>query len=159
VFERMNYEKREDDSNVRDSRGELVSSEAVEPWGQHLPLFDLDVPHQYVPSSTPGNGHLYINVPCSWRQYKKVLIAMRDAGMLNHGWVERALQDKRSYLRRVGAIKETASPEAYVERMEAAGQSNADLMDINAMLDYLAKEPAKRVVTKTKMSSYDPYWT
>lgn len=44
---------------VERGEGNLISS-MVAP-DQHRPVLDLDMPHIYVPSSTPGHGHLYIN--------------------------------------------------------------------------------------------------
>jgi hypothetical protein len=47
-------------------KANLVSSKTED--GQHMPIIDLDFPHQYVPSTQEGHGHLYLNVPISrWR--------------------------------------------------------------------------------------------
>lgn len=41
----------------------LISSKTTD--GRQMPILDLDFPHAYVPSTQPGHGHLYLNVPIS----------------------------------------------------------------------------------------------
>jgi hypothetical protein len=56
------YRRNANEGNLRfvaPREGNLVSS-MVQP-GFHRPVLDLDIPHMYVPSSTPGHGHLYLN--------------------------------------------------------------------------------------------------
>lgn len=60
--------------------------------GNHAPILDLDISHEYVPSSTPGHAHLYLNVSMSWRKYRRLLKALRRAGILEDGYVKSALR-------------------------------------------------------------------
>jgi hypothetical protein len=58
---------------------------------KHLPVLDFDFECRLVPSRTPGNYHLYINKEVEWDKYAKMLVAMRDAGVLQDGYVASAL--------------------------------------------------------------------
>lgn len=52
---------------------------------QHLPIIDLDYSHRYIPSSTPGHGHLYLNRPISrWRWYA-LMIGLRIGRVIEPG--------------------------------------------------------------------------
>lgn len=86
------------------SAANLVSSELVASK-QHAPALDIDVPAYLVPSTTEGHSHLYIDVPMSWRQYRKLLIAMRDAGILEPGYVAASLERRATFLRPPGVRK------------------------------------------------------
>lgn len=78
--------------------------------GKQRPLLDLDVPARYVPSTTPGHGHLYIDVACSWDKYAAMLLAMADAGVLEAGYVAAALDRGATFLRPEW-VKKPAEPE------------------------------------------------
>ena len=69
---------------VEDSKD--VYSTGAEVTG-HYPLIDLDVPAYLVPSSTPGNSHLYIDKKVPWKKYLALLDAMADAGLVEPGYV------------------------------------------------------------------------
>ena len=60
--------------------------------GQHMPCIDLDLPARLVPSETPGHSHLFIDYPISWDAYKKILVALAEAGIVQDGWVNAALE-------------------------------------------------------------------
>lgn len=66
------------------STATLVTSEL--PDGNHLPVFDIDLPAMLVPSSKPAHFHLYINHPMSWGQYLNILQALTDAGVVQQGY-------------------------------------------------------------------------
>lgn len=72
----------------------------------HLPVLDLDYDVQLVPSSTPGHFHLYLNRPVSWGQYVKVLRALAEAGLVEHGWAEASIRQGASFVRKPGEPKE-----------------------------------------------------
>lgn len=64
--------------------GNLISS-MVAP-DQHRPVLDLDLPHVYVPSSTPGHGHLYINnVVLNDMQHYVLITTLVELGILGKG--------------------------------------------------------------------------
>lgn len=68
----------------------LVSSEVFEVGGTvwHMPSIDLDLEAAIIPSSTPGHNHLYINKPMKAKQYRALLTALWDAGIIEHGILE-----------------------------------------------------------------------
>lgn len=75
----------------------LVSSLSKD--GKHRPVIDIDVPCHYVPSTTPGHGHLYIDVPMEWTQMAKILVALREAGVVEEGYLNAALERGACYVR------------------------------------------------------------
>jgi hypothetical protein len=72
-------------SNPKDAN--LVLSAAKYGDG-HFPLIDLDHDAALLPSSTPGNHHLYIDHRLTWKQYKKLLKVMVDVGLVEEGFYE-----------------------------------------------------------------------
>ena len=79
------------------AKANLISS--IDPGTQpgdpatHRPVLDLDFPAALVPSSTPGHFHLYLDVEISDDDYWRMLYALADAGVLEHGYV-RACQSR-----------------------------------------------------------------
>lgn len=67
--------------------------------GYHQPMFDLDVPHVYVPSTTEGHGHLIFRKRISWSSYLHVMQAMADVGLLEKGFVDAARSRGEAWLR------------------------------------------------------------
>jgi hypothetical protein len=80
------------------------------PDGRHAPVLDLDLPHRLVPSTTEGHSHLYLDVPMSWRQYKRLLKALAKAGVLEQGYVEASLYRRHTAVRMPWVKK--AAPQA-----------------------------------------------
>jgi hypothetical protein len=66
---------------------------------RHKPVLDLDVPHFYCESTTPGHGHLIIDVEVSWLKYLKLLEALEDCGILEPGYVSAAKARGESWMR------------------------------------------------------------
>ena len=58
------------------------------PNGKHAPVLDIDVPHQLVPSSTPGHSHLYVDVECDWDDYVAFLEAAAKIGVIEEGYAK-----------------------------------------------------------------------
>lgn len=54
----------------------------------HRPVLDIDLPCTVIPSSTPGHMHLYINKRLTWPQYKKLLHALAEVGIIEQGYFE-----------------------------------------------------------------------
>jgi hypothetical protein len=52
----------------------------------HYPVLDLDIPARLIPSSTSGHSHLYIDKLLSWSQYKELLTALANAGIIEDGY-------------------------------------------------------------------------
>lgn len=74
-----------------------VSSLLVD--GRNAPLLDLDIPHRYVPSSTEGHGHLYLDVPLDRDQWELLMTTLGAVGILEPGYVTAAIRRGHSELR------------------------------------------------------------
>jgi len=92
-----NHEDEEGRQPASKDVANLISSKSID--GNHYPVLDFDVPARYVPSTTPGHGHLYIDVPMTWEKYERLLLAMAYAGILEEGYVQAALRRKATYVR------------------------------------------------------------
>jgi hypothetical protein len=75
--------------------------------GQHAPILDLDVPHRYVASSTPGHGHLYIDVAMPWWKYRLLLQILASCGILEEKHVRASLERGATHVRKEGVKKKT----------------------------------------------------
>lgn len=83
--------------------GNVISSLLED--GQHAPALDLDVPAELLPSSTVGHSHLYIDVPTSWRRYKRLLRALWKAGIIERGYYRASVARRQTHLRKPGVTK------------------------------------------------------
>lgn len=86
----------------------LVSSQTKQ--GTHRPVLDLDaVGAALVPSTTPGNFHLYLDkIELSWREYKRFLKACERAGLITPGYLQHSLKREQTLVRRPGLRKTLA---------------------------------------------------
>lgn len=75
----------------------IISSWMVN--GLHAPALDIDLPCTLVPSRTEGHFHLFIDKPMEWEAYKKLLFALRDAGILEQNYVAASLAKHQTFLR------------------------------------------------------------
>ncbi len=83
----------------------LVSSLCMD--GVHRPAIDIDIPCQYVESSTPGHGHLYFpTLKLNWDQYSRLLVALGEAGIVEKTYVKHSLKRGQTLLRPPGVKKE-----------------------------------------------------
>ena len=55
--------------------------------GWQAPVLDIDVPCTYVPSSTPGHGHLYIDHQMTLDQYRRLIEVMVEVGIVEKGFL------------------------------------------------------------------------
>lgn len=95
----------EDEANLVTS----VSSHQPNPHTVlHKPQLDLDVPNQYLYSTTPGHAHLSVEVDVPWDKYVKWLELSAELGIIEHGWVKAAKARGYTTLRRPH-IKKTAA--------------------------------------------------
>lgn len=62
-----------------------LSSKRKHASNAHLVMLDIDVPAALVPSSTPGNHHLYIDVKLSHEQYTKLVNVLEECGIIQPG--------------------------------------------------------------------------
>jgi hypothetical protein len=66
---------------------------------RHKIAIDLDCSHVYVPSTTPGHGHLIVDVDLSWYAYENLLEHLARVGVLEPGYVSAAKHRKATWLR------------------------------------------------------------
>ena len=79
-------------------KANLISSAASDGSDNHFPTLDIDFPCRLVESS-PGRHHLFIDVPCTWEQYQRLLDALADCGICEGGWVEASKREGSSLVR------------------------------------------------------------
>lgn len=92
-----------EDRQPSDVDANVVSSHL--PNGKHAPILDLDFPHTYVPSTTPGHAHLYLNVPISrWRMII-LLWGLYVGGVIEFGNFWWSLRRGGTFVRRKGVEK------------------------------------------------------
>lgn len=68
----------------------MITSREQSSYGvrYHRPVLDLDFDAQLLPSSTPGHHHLFLDKMLTWEQYKKLLYALAEAGIVQRGFVD-----------------------------------------------------------------------
>ncbi len=81
----------------------LVSS--LQENGMHKPALDIDLPVTLVPSTTEGHFHLYLDHEMTWDQYAELLVALRNANVINQGYYEMAMKRRATMLRKPGLSK------------------------------------------------------
>lgn len=100
------YEDRQPD----DTDANVVSSNVIG-TRRHLPIIDLDFPHRYIPSSTPGHGHLYLDFPeggiSFWRLFW-LLWGLRQAKAIERGYFWWSIRRGGTFVRRPGVRKTRA---------------------------------------------------
>lgn len=73
--------------------------------GLHAPVLDIDFGARLIPSSTLGHFHLYLDKAMTWSAYRRLLIALGDAEILEPGYVEASLRRGHSAARLPGVRK------------------------------------------------------
>ena len=54
----------------------------------HAPIIDVDIPCNYIKSSTKGHGHLeFPSLQLTWDEYENLLSALCDAGIVSEAWL------------------------------------------------------------------------
>lgn len=86
----------------RAADAEMVSSAVIENGkytGMHTLMLDLDFPVTLVESTTPGHHHLYADHQMTWLEYRGMLKAMANAGLIEHGYYRAAVRQRATMLR------------------------------------------------------------
>lgn len=81
--------------------------------GTHAPVLDLDIPHRYVPSSTPGHGHLYLDVELDWNTYVALLAQLHACGVIGSGFFYWSLRRQATFVRPPHVKKDTDPRELF----------------------------------------------
>lgn len=70
------------------------------PPGHHTVAIDVDWPVRAIPSSTPGHYHLWIDCPpMPWWRYRRLLRALKQAGVIEPGYYSAAVARRATHLR------------------------------------------------------------
>lgn len=77
----------------------------------HRPVLDLDVCHTLVESSTPGHGHLYLDIDLTWEEYAELLKALEKAGIIQTGFYDSAIRNKATAVRLPWVKKSQPEPQ------------------------------------------------
>jgi hypothetical protein len=83
--------------------GNLVSS--VTDKGTHMPIIDLDFPHQYIPSSSNGHAHLYLDVEMNRFKLFILVTALYLTGVIELGHWVWTLRRGASFVRKADVLK------------------------------------------------------
>jgi hypothetical protein len=67
--------------------------------GSQKLMIDIDVPAYLIPSSTRGHSHLYIDKDMDKEEWLALLIALRNAGIIEHGYAGASIQRGYTALR------------------------------------------------------------
>lgn len=103
IFSLAKYRQYEDRSRYQE--GSNVVSSHVYGQRTHAPIIDLDYPHAYVPSTTPGHGHLYLNRPIArWRLWV-LLWGLYIGKVIEPGNFWWSLRRGGTFVRRIGVTK------------------------------------------------------
>ena len=104
TFDRLTYRVDPGDHETPEIRrlapleeADVISSEIDA--DRHAPCIDIDVPARFIPSSSPGHGHLYFDVEMTWEQYLAILTALADAGVVEQGYLNASTLRKGTHLR------------------------------------------------------------
>ena len=91
-------------SSLREAN--LIDSRVPDKPGIHRPIFDFDgMECTLVPSSTPGNFHLYVEKEVEWEKWLKVLESMAEAGLIQWGFYRLSKLRGASFARKPGIVK------------------------------------------------------
>jgi hypothetical protein len=82
-------------------QAELMGSLCNDGW--HRPVIDIDHPIATVPTRTHGHHHLLIDVPMSWKQYRRLLRALYKAGLVERSYYKSAIKDHQTFVRARGS--------------------------------------------------------
>lgn len=128
---------------VRPEEANIVASRRED--GSHMPTLDIDHPAALDPSSTEGHFHLFIDVPMSWRAYRRLLRALYKGGVIgrNHYW--RSLNLGATFVRPPG-VRKTEEERQRAEQGRGVDRRAATRTLWNVRLRVIAKRIGWNVV-------------
>jgi hypothetical protein len=97
---------------------DVVSSTVIKEGhvtGLHSIMLDFDFPVTVVESTTTGHHHLYIDHLVTWHQYRALLAAMRNCGLIEEGFYSSSVARRATHLRPPWVEKVKHKPAAKVE--------------------------------------------
>lgn len=75
--------------------------------GKQMPILDLDFPHHFEPSTTPGHTHFYIDVPMSKWRWFWLMTALAYAGVIEKPFYAWSLRRGGNFVRIPNTFKVT----------------------------------------------------
>jgi hypothetical protein len=85
---------------VKAGTGNLYSSEVKGKKGIHMPTLDIDMECMLVESTTKGHFHLYIEKEMPWDVYRRLLLALAEAEIIQEGFCGLSIARGASYVRK-----------------------------------------------------------
>ena len=76
----------------------------------HRPILDIDIPMHIIPSTTPGHGHLYIDMSLTWHQYERLLSVLADCKIIERGYYNVSVERGHTAVRLPWVKKEPLEP-------------------------------------------------
>jgi hypothetical protein len=70
---------------------DLILSKRDDAGTWHKLLLDIDLPAWLIESSTPGHSHLIIDVDIENETWRKLMIALAEAGVIEEGYMQTSL--------------------------------------------------------------------
>lgn len=115
-------------TEVPEDHPEARLTSSLMPSGRHAPLLDLDgLGARLVPSSTPGNFHLFLdNVALTTEQYQRLLDALVEAGIVQPGYAKQ-LGTRGATFARIRPTK--GQPDDLLPPSETAPSVSSDVFD------------------------------
>lgn len=105
-----------------------ITSQVAGSEVMHKVVLDIDLPVRVYPSSTPGHYHLYIDTPVTWPDYRNLLDALAQAGIIEPGYAN-ASKD-RGYTRlRLPWIRKQLVPVGDAAPLLAPEQARLGVLD------------------------------
>ena len=146
---RTNNRERERPEHCSDiKQAQVITSRVEYPQvtGDHKPVLDIDFPVQCVPSTTPGHFHLYMDKELSWDQYKTLLHALAEAGIIEDGYRWASIAREYTAVRVPWVRKEPQTEPPAPEPTETAhGPENATQAPAEAPAPARAPRPRRTV--------------
>ena len=75
--------------------------------GKQMPILDLDFPHHFEPSTTPGHSHLFLDVSMSKWRWFLLMSALAYAGVIEKPFYAWSLRRGGNFVRVPGTTKVT----------------------------------------------------
>lgn len=93
----------------------------------HLPVLDLDCRHTYIPSTTPGHGHLLLDVALNQEQFENLLNVLAECGILDYGYAKASLTRGYSAVRLPWIRKEVSLSDPWADLEEKDNEPTIEI--------------------------------
>lgn len=122
----------------------------------HYPVIDIDINHDYIPSTTPGHGHLYFNTPVTWEQYTKLLDVLAECGIVEEGYVKASKARGYTAVRLPWVKKPAEEPNVGFEAAAAAAKKAEEEDAFKAEKKKQIQQAQKELAIKKLANAKEP---